>query len=66
MPGPMSRKCQHCGRVFEAQRQEHDGSTFRAMDSRGRMQLRRTATVDAMPAYLMRAIHERDCEAKAR
>jgi hypothetical protein len=60
-----SRKCSYCGKVFSAQEAESNGPAFRAMDSMGRMQSHRTSkTADAMPAYILRHIHERDCFAK--
>lgn len=58
----MKNTCRHCGQRAQAQKAEWSGSTHRAMDSRGRMQTIRTKTVDAMPAYLVNAVHERYCD----
>lgn len=57
-----SRKCQFCGRVFEA-RQEQVSGTFYAADTRNRMQPHRNVTVEAMSAAAVRTLHEDyDCE----
>lgn len=62
---PLRRTCQYCGHRSAPQKPEWSGRhSFR--DSRYRLQNRPAKTVEAVPAYLVNQLHERDCPERSR